>query len=135
MQLEGGGDLEGAEALRAQSRISRARMQAVQQVSLFYADPRYAPTEANGVPNLKSYMGDQNLAANALVEKQNAAVDAYHLWDNKGNSYLTILSILALVFFLIGIAQNARALRGFFTAAALLILLAAAAATLWVLIS
>lgn len=135
LQLEGGGNLDGAERLRAQARISQARMQAAQQVSLFYTDPRYAPAEPDGFPNLEAYLADQNLIANALVAKQNAAVDAYHVWDNKGNSYLTILSILALVFFLIGIAQNARVLRGFFTATALLILLATAAATLWVLIS
>jgi hypothetical protein len=135
LQLEGDGNLDGAMRLRGQAHTAAARADAAKQVSFLFVDPRYAPSEADGFPDMLTYISDQVVEANSLVAKQNTAADAYHFWDNKGNSYLTVLSILALVFFLLGIAQNSRELRVFFTTAALSILLACGVATLWILIS
>jgi hypothetical protein len=135
LELEGSGNTAGAASLRAQARIAAARAGAAKQISFLFVDPRYAPSAADGFPNIQAYMSDQASTANALVAKQNTAVDEYHYWDDKGSSYLTILTMLALVFFLLGVAQNSRQLRGFFTIAALVILLACTVATLRVLLS
>ncbi len=135
LQLENTGDQSGAASLRLQAGPLSARAQAVKGVSLFFNDPRYAPASPDQLPNLQSYLGDQDKIANDIVSKQNAAADEYHHWDNRGNGYLTILTILALVFFLLGLAQNSQKLRLFFALAAVLILAACGVGTLWTLIS
>jgi hypothetical protein len=135
LELENKGDTTGTARLQVQALSTNARAEAAKKLSLIFADPRFAPTEPNGFPNLQAYMSESVKKANSLVAKQNAAADEYHKWDDKGDGYLTILTLLALVFFLLGVAQNSRKLRVFFIIAALVILVTSGIWTFWVLIS
>ncbi len=54
---------------------------------------------------MQSYLADTYAAANDLVARQNAAADDYNRWNRKGDSYTSVLAILAVAFFLFGLAQ------------------------------
>jgi hypothetical protein len=47
--------------------------------------------------------------ANEITETQNKASDEYRRWDGKADSYVSVLTVMAMAFFLFGLAQ---ALRG-----------------------
>ncbi len=135
LEVENNGDAEGASRLRAQSAVAQARADAVRPLSIFYTDPRYAPARPDAQPELQRYLDDQAAAANALVEKQNAAADAYQRWNGKSDSYLTVLTLLSLVFFLLGVAQTTRRLRVFFALAAIVLMLVSGVWTLVILLA
>jgi hypothetical protein len=63
------------------------------------------------------------------VARQNAAADDYNRWNRKGDAYTSVLAILAVAFFLFGLAQalspRLRLLLAIFGVAAL------AGAALW----
>jgi hypothetical protein len=135
LELEEAGDDESAAKLRSQAQIAQARSDKGVSLSLLYSDSRYAPTEPNGVPDLEAYLADQIKLSNELVAKQNAASDAYHRWDNKADSYIAVLSILAIAFFLLGLAQSAVRMRLFFGISALVVMILASVWTGFILIS
>ena len=135
LELEDAGEKESAAALVGQSEVAQARADQGFSLSRLYSDPRYAPEEPGGLPNQQAYLEDMGKAANEFVAKQNAASDAYHKWDTKADSYIAVLSILAIAFFLLGLAQSAARLRLFFGASALVVMLLAAAWTGFILIS
>ena len=99
------GDLQGAGSSQLKAAVSQARADKARQFSIFYADPRYAPKTADGMPDMKAYLTDSVALANDLVTSQNAAADAYNLWNHKADSYTSVLTILAVAFFLFGLAQ------------------------------
>lgn len=135
LELEKNGDKESAARLRSQSEISKARSDKGISLSLLYSDPRYAPKEKDGVPNLQAYLGDQSKSPNDLVAKQNAATDAYHRWSGKADSYVAVLTVLAIAFFLLGIAQSSVRMRLFFAISAVAVMLIAALWTGYIIIA
>jgi hypothetical protein len=98
-------DQQGSQASLKQADIAQARADAARLFSIFYNDARYAPKSADGIPNMQAYLADIYTAANDLVAKQNAASDNYNRWNRKGDSYTSVLAILAIAFFLFGLAQ------------------------------
>ena len=135
LELEKNGDKESAARLRSQSEISKARSEKGVSLSLLYSDPRYAPTEPDGIPNFQAYLDDQSQSPNDLVAKQNAASDAYHKWNSKADAYVAILTVLAIAFFLLGIAQSSARMRLFFAGSAVVIMALAAVWTGYIMIA
>jgi hypothetical protein len=128
LELEKNGSKDSAARLRSQSEISKARSKKGVALSLLYADPRYAPKEPDGMPDFQAYLADQSKSPNDLVAKQNAASDAYHKWSGKADAYVAVLTVLAIAFFLLGIAQSSVRMRLFFAGSAVVIM---ALAALW----
>jgi hypothetical protein len=135
LELEKNGDKESAARLRNQSEISKARSEKGVSLSLLYSDPRYAPTEPDGMPDFQAYLDDQSQSPNDLVAKQNAASDAYHKWNGKADAYVAILTVLAIAFFLLGIAQSSARMRLFFAGSAVVIMALAAVWTGYIMIA
>jgi hypothetical protein len=135
LELEKNGDKESAARLRSQSEISKARSEKGVSLSLLYSDPRYAPTEPDGMPDFQAYLDDQSQSPNDLVAKQNAASDAYHKWNGKADAYVAILTILAIAFFLLGLAQSSARLRLFFAGSAVVIMVLAVVWTGYIVIA
>lgn len=135
LELEKDGDKEAAARLRSQSEIAKARADRGVALSLLYSDPRYAPKEPDGIPDLVAYLADQSKSPNDLVAKQNAASDDYHKWSTKGDAYVAILTVLAIAFFLLGLAQSSTRLRLFFAVSAVVVILIAAAWTSYVVLA
>lgn len=134
-ELEEAGESESAAALLSQSEVAQARSDQGSALSIFYTDPRYAPSEPDGLPNSDTYITDLSKVANDFVTRQNAASDAYHTWDNKADAYIAVLSILAIAFFLLGLAQSTVRMRFFFAVSALAVMILAAVWTGFILIS
>lgn len=95
-----GSTLNELEAMAAQARADRLKI-----FSILFTDPRYAPTTADGLPNAERYIADLNARAKELVQLQNIAADNYQHWNRKADSYVSVLAVLALTFFLLGLAQ------------------------------
>lgn len=135
LELEQAGEEESATRLLSHADAAQARSDEATALSMLYSDVRYAPTEPDGIPDLEAYLADQSKMSNDLVEKQNRASDAYHKWDNKADTYITVLSILALAFFLLGLAQSTDHMRLFFGISALVVMALAAVWTGFITIS
>lgn len=135
LELEQAGDEDSAAKLVSQSKIAQARSEKGIALSLLYTDERYAPTEPGEIPDLEAYLADQSKGPNDLVAQQNTATDEYHRWDNKADSYIAVLSILAIAFFLLGLAQSTARMRLFFAISALGVMLLAGAWTVFILVS
>jgi len=106
LQLAEGGDDQGAAFSNVQALVAQAQADAATKFSIFYQDPRYAPKSSDAQPELQRYIDDSNTEALALLAKQNAASDSYKIWSGKSDSYVAVLTILAIAFFLFGIAQS-----------------------------
>ena len=135
LELEKSRNKDSAARLHSQSEVSKARSEKGVSLSLLYSDPRYAPNEADGVPDLAAYLADQSKSPNDLVAKQNAATDAYHKWNGKADSYVAVLTVLAIVFFLLGIAQSSARMRLFFAISAMAVMLIAVLWTGYIMIT
>ncbi len=108
-------------ALGAQARADKAH-----SFSIFFTNPRYAPASADDLPNLDLYLADISQKSNELTGLQNAAVDKYHRWNSKADAYVSILTVLAVAFFLFGLAQALKdRMRMTFTLFGIVTLLAA----------
>jgi hypothetical protein len=106
--LEAAGDArdEIGEAISSQNALgAQARADTRVKFSIFYADARYAPRTSDGFPDMQAYLKDSNAPAMELVQKQNTASDDYHQWDRKADTYVSVLTVLAVAFFLLGLAQ------------------------------
>jgi hypothetical protein len=135
LELEQAGEEESATRLLSQADVAEARSDKATALSLLYSDARYAPTEPDGIPDLEAYLADQSKMSSELVEKQNRASDAYHKWDNKADTYSSVLSILVLAFFLLGLAQSTDHTRLFFGISALVVMALAVVWTGFIMIS
>lgn len=135
LELEKNGEDENAARLRSQSEIAQARSEKGVSLSLLYSDPRYAPSEPDGIPDLEAYLADQSKSPNDLVTKQNEATDAYHQWNGKADSYVAVLTLLVIAFFLLGLAQSSIRIRLFFASSAVVIMLIAAVWTGYIIIA
>lgn len=108
MQRQNANDQQGFEALTLESQIYQAQADRVGSLSFLMIDPAYAPASGQMAPNITGYLSDLNSYSLELVQKQNDASDAYHRWSNKSDSYVAVLTVLAIAFFLLGIAQMAQ---------------------------
>ena len=111
LEQETDGNEDAAQATRALAAISQAGADIGEKFSIFYNDPRYAPQSENDLPNTDQYLTDVFEKVNELVDQQNEAADAYHAWDRKADSYITALTVLAVAFFLFGLAQALKDTR------------------------
>ncbi len=129
LQQDQAGDTQGSGTSLQLSGMAQARADTAQKFSVFFTDPRYAAKGADGMPDMQAYLTDSQVKANDLLVQQNAAADEYDRWNRKGDGYTTVLAILALAFFLFGLAQalspRLRLLLAIFGMAAL------AGAALW----
>ncbi|MEZ5116621.1 MAG: hypothetical protein R2737_10170 [Candidatus Nanopelagicales bacterium] len=124
------GDTAAARELQAQEQVSAARATRASELSEVFTDPRYAPPADAEVPlpDLEAWLSDLNDGPNALVVQQNAAADEYSEWDSRSSTYVAILSILAVAFFLLGLAQVRARMRVLLAATASALM---AACALW----
>ena len=99
------GDKQGAAISDLIALAAQARADKLKTFSIFYTDTRYAPKTEDELPNAEAYLIDTQAKANELVGKQNAASDSYHVWNNKADSYVAVLTVMAVAFFLFGLAQ------------------------------
>jgi hypothetical protein len=121
--------LNNISALAAQARADK-----LTNFSIFYTDPRYAPKVTDGLPNGEAYLADSNAKANEVLEKQNTAADLYHKWSSKADSYVGVLTVMAVAFFLFGLAQALTGrMRLVFAIFGAVILLASSAWTVLIL--
>ena len=105
LEQETNGEEDAAQSTRELARISQASADAGESFSVFFTDPRYAPQSENELPNADQYITDVFARSNEIVAQQNAQADAYNAWDRKADLYITALTVLAVAFFLFGLAQ------------------------------
>lgn len=105
LEQETDGDEDAAQASREIAALSQARTVIGEKFSILYTDPRYAPENDGDLPRAEQYVTDVFERANEIVEEQNKAADDYHTWDRKADLYVSALTIIAVAFFLFGLAQ------------------------------
>ena len=105
LESEQAGDKQGAAINNQEALAAEARADAMTSFSIFFTDPRYAPKTADDLPNSEAYLTDLSAKASELLQKQNATADEYQQWNNKSDSYVGVLTVLAMAFFLLGLAQ------------------------------
>ena len=105
LEQETDGDEDAAQASREIAALSQARTVIGEKFSILYTDPRYAPQNDGDLPKAEQYITDVFERANEIVEEQNKAADDYHTWDRKADLYVSALTIIAVAFFLFGLAQ------------------------------
>jgi hypothetical protein len=108
MQRQAANDQQGFEALTLESQIYQAQAGRAKSLSVLMTDPAYAPASDQVPPDMDTYTKNLYSYSNDLVQKQNDASGAYHRWNNKSDSYVAVLTVLAVAFFLLGIAQMAQ---------------------------
>jgi hypothetical protein len=108
LQQQGTSNQQGYAALTLMGQIAQARAERAKSLSVLMTDPAYTPASGQESPNMAAYLADQQAPAKAAVQKQNDASDAYHRWNNKSDSYVAVLTVLAVAFFLLGVAQMVR---------------------------
>lgn len=136
LQSEQSADKLGTALNNISALAAQARADKLINFSIFYTDPRYAPKTADGLPDAEAYLADISNEANKILEKQNAAADEYHKWNSKSDAYVGVLTVIAVAFFLFGLAQAVKGrMRLVFAVFGLVILLAASAWTLLILVA
>jgi len=111
LEQETAGDEEAALASREIAALSQARTSIGEKFSILYTDPRYAPQNDGDLPRAELYITDVFERSNEIVEEQNKAADDYHKWGRKADLYVTALTIIAVAFFLFGLAQALKETR------------------------
>jgi hypothetical protein len=101
-------DQPGSERLSLDSQNYQAQADKAKSLSVLFTNPAYAPASDQGTPNFNTYLSDLYTYSNDLVQKQNIASDSYHHWSNKSDSYVAVLTVMAIAFFLLGVAQMAQ---------------------------
>lgn len=111
LEQEQAGDGQAAQSTRDLAAVLQAQADLGERFSVFYTDSRYAPKNDGDLPNAEQYLADLNGKLNETLAKQNEAADAYGTWNRKSDSYITALTILAVAFFLFGLAQAVKNVR------------------------
>ena len=111
LEQETAGDEEAAQASREIAALSQARTSIGEKFSILYTDSRYAPQNDGDLPRAELYITDVFGRSNEIVEEQNKAADDYHNWGRKADLYVTALTIIAVAFFLFGLAQALKETR------------------------
>jgi hypothetical protein len=122
LQLAQEGKAADATQVGAMAKAARARADEARGLSDIYQD---APASPDGFPDVKGYYDARSTVERALVTQQNAASDAYNLWNSRSDTYVAILSVLAITFFLLGLAQVAKRMRPFLATCAGILLVVA----------
>ncbi|MBK7456249.1 MAG: hypothetical protein IPJ46_21770 [Anaerolineales bacterium] len=136
LQSEQSADKLGTALNNISALAAQARADKLINFSVFYTDPRYAPKTTDGLPDAEAYLADVSDEANKILEKQNAAADEYHKWNSKSDAYVGVLTVIAVAFFLFGLAQAVKGrMRLVFAVFGLVILLAASAWALLILVA
>ena len=127
-------DPGGAEQLAALGAAARARADAARALSDIFHGMASAPSTPEDFQKVQAYYEQRNEAERAIVARQNAASDTYNAWSSKGDTYVAILSVLAVTFFLLGLAQVSKRMRPFLAscAGALMVLATAWTAAVFV---
>jgi hypothetical protein len=105
---EAAGNQQGFDILTLESRIYQAQAEQAKTLSVLMTDPAYAPASDQELPDISAFSSDLNSSSLDLAQKQNDANNAYHRWNNKSDSYVAVLTVLAIAFFLLGVAQIAQ---------------------------
>lgn len=111
LEQEEKGDTDAAAVTRDLASISEERANTSMKFSIFYTDPRYAPQGDEIMPKADQYIVDLNARSNELLKQQNEKADEYARWNRKSDSYMTALTILAVAFALLGLAQAVKKAR------------------------
>ena len=128
-------DKQGTALSNLSALAAQARADILTNFSVFFTDPRYAPKTTDGLPDGEAYLADSNAKANEILEKQNTAADDYHKWSSKADSYVGVLTVIAVAFFLFGLAQALTGrMRLVFAIFGAVILLASSAWTVLILV-
>jgi len=108
--------MTGAEELLAEA-------ETIKQQSVLLTDPSYAPAGDQSFPDVERYAADSQKRSLDLLKKQNEAADAAQYWGEKGDAYVTILTLLAITLFLYGLSliMEARLLRYLFSGIGLVV--------------
>ncbi len=101
-------DQQGFEALTLESQYYQAQADRATSLSVLQTDPAYGHGVDQAAANFTAYMDDLTSYGTEMLQKQNVASDAYHHWSNKSDSYVAVLTVLAIAFFLLGVAQMTR---------------------------
>lgn len=96
---------QDAAQVMLQAAQAEGRAERLQALSIFFRDPRYAPKNEGELPNLNAYAADFEQEYAKKVKKQNAASDRYSRWDGKSSVYVSIVTVLSIVLFLLGLGQ------------------------------
>jgi hypothetical protein len=108
LQRQSVNDQAGYERLTSESMIYQAQADQAKTLSVLLTNPAYAPASDSSSPKVSVYLSDLNAPSIALVQKQNDASMAYHRWNNKSDAYVAVLTVLAVAFFLLGVAQMSQ---------------------------
>jgi hypothetical protein len=137
LEQQGRGEDDLAKSTLVQADAAQARTNVGNKFSVFNTDPRYAPKKDGEMPQMEAYLKDVQAKANELVSNQNRAADDYKRWNTKSDAYITILTVLAVAFFMFGIGQavKSNSLRLVFAVFGSLIIFVCGAWTVLVLIS
>jgi hypothetical protein len=111
LEQEQAGEKDAAQTTRDLASVSQARADLGEKFSVFFTNPRYAPKAEGETPNAEQYLLDLNQNLNDLLARQNKAADAYNQWNGKSDAYITALTLLAVAFFLFGLAQAVKNIR------------------------
>jgi hypothetical protein len=111
LEQEQNGNDDAAKATNELASIAQARADTAVKFSTLYSDARYAPQGDELMPLAEQYIIDLNARSNEIVAQQNESADAYNRWNRKADSYVTALTILAVAFFLFGLAQAVKNAR------------------------
>ena len=107
-QRQDANDQQGFEALTLDSQFYLAQANRATSLSVLQTNPAYGVLLDQGTPNYTAYMDDITSYSREVLQKQNDASDAYHRWNNKSDSYVAVLTVMAIAFFLLGVAQMTR---------------------------
>lgn len=109
LEQEQAGDEKAAQDSLELASFAQARAEIGEKFSILFTDPRYAPQGENEfMPNAEQYIVDLYAESNEIVERQNEASDTYARWNRKADSYVMALTVLAVAFFLFGLAQAVK---------------------------
>lgn len=135
LQSEQNGNSQGVEINNYNAVSAQARADMLKKFSIFHTDPRYSLENMNFETASTAYLANSTLKVNEYMEQQNTAADNYHLWSSKADAYVGVLTVLAVAFFLFGLAQALTGrMRLVFAIFGTVILLAASSWTVLILV-
>jgi len=123
LQMTQDGLLDAAQRTVTGAEELQAEAETIKQQSLLLTDPRYAPADGQSFPDLQQFATDSQKTSLELLKKQNVAADAAQYWGNKGDAYVTLLTLLAITLFLYGLSliMETRLLRYLFSGIGLIV--------------
>ena len=99
---------QGEGELAAEYEHEAGRLEAMREALLPYSvllsDPRYAPKDDSGAPNLQLWADDALAPVLKLLAQQNASVEQRDAWSAKAGRYVSIITLSAVTLFLYGLS-------------------------------